>query len=97
MPIAPRFFTCYLLHHRRDVLPKIGGTAEYGWGHDGPRKMVTVGRGGSGCLGIFRWEPLGYTPYLIIYWNPPTVLASAISLSLYRLPTLLRVPVSSCL
>ena len=24
----------------------------------GPRKMVTVGREGSGCLGIFRREPL---------------------------------------
>ena len=40
------------------MLPKIAGTAEYGRGHDGPRKMVTVGRGGSECLGFFRREPL---------------------------------------
>ena len=39
------------------VLPKIGGTTEYG---RGPHKMVTVGRGGSECLGFFRREPLEY-------------------------------------
>ena len=27
----------------------------------GPHEMVTVGQEGSGCLGIFRREPLVYT------------------------------------
>ena len=35
----------------------MGGTAEFGWGHDGPRG---TGTGLGSCSpGIFRWEPLG--------------------------------------